>query len=55
MPKSKVVEEVAESFKKLKPSQKNYVLGVMQGFLLARNPISSSNSAKSEKINIIRN
>lgn len=48
MPNAKTIETVATNFKKLKPSQKNYVLGVMQGFLLAREHPNRANIPKNE-------
>lgn len=45
-----VVEAVVIGFKKLKPTQKNYVLGVMQGFLLAREPPNKDSQPKDTKV-----
>lgn len=50
MLESKTIEAVAKDFKKLKPSQKNYILGVMQGFLLAKEPLSKAHIPKEEKV-----
>ena len=48
-------EEVVENFKELEPSQKNFVLGVMQGFLLAKKPIIPTDSETIQEFSYLAN
>lgn len=52
---TKIAEEVVENFKELEPSQKNFVLGVMQGFLLAKKPIIPTDSETIQEFSYLAN